>query len=305
MANYTIELREIIEGGHNIFDFKYPFYNEEKRKAFEKNFIRHFYFREIGAETIDRFKLYLEDKMNNVFPYYNKLLETTMIEYEIIDNYKLTETYERTVDNEGKTSAISSSVGRLYGEQESNTNQTHNTESNGTTKETDTTKNNETVKSTGSKETEDNGSATDQKINKFLDTPQGKIDLTDSNYLTELRQENSTGTQQNKGKETSSNTQQTDGTTTRTNEGNQTGKETGTNNTNLKATNEEHNTSDNNTRAYSNNKQTEKYVITRKGNIGVDTDSDVINKHLKLQKLLTTIERNFFDECEDLFMLVY
>ena len=64
MAQYTMELRTIIENGYNIFDFPYQFYDEEQRLKFQEHFIKHFYFREIGCDTIDRFKWYLEDKFN-------------------------------------------------------------------------------------------------------------------------------------------------------------------------------------------------------------------------------------------------
>ena len=50
MARYTVELRTIVESGVPIFDFPYQFYDKEKKADFERRFIHHFYFREIGAE---------------------------------------------------------------------------------------------------------------------------------------------------------------------------------------------------------------------------------------------------------------
>ena len=63
----------IAEAAPLFFNFNFPFYDETKRAEFEQNFLRHFYMREIGLETIDYFMLRLEDKLNTIMPYYNKL----------------------------------------------------------------------------------------------------------------------------------------------------------------------------------------------------------------------------------------
>ena len=44
-----------------LFNFGYPFYDSKLKDEFEKNFIRHFYTREIGSESIALFKLRLQD----------------------------------------------------------------------------------------------------------------------------------------------------------------------------------------------------------------------------------------------------
>ena len=341
MAEYTIELRSIIESGINIFDFPYEFYNEEKRREFEQKFIRHFYFREIGCETVDRFKWYLEDKMQTVFPYYNELFKSASIEYDILDNYKLTETYTRNIENSNKQSGISSTVGQIFGEQTSETTQNKTvdtigtldslgneteTETGNTTTEATGTSNgttSETVNADGTKTNEGSGSSSQNTTKKFLDTPQGLTDLTNSKYLTNLGQDTTESTQTNEGSETTKNTTTTNGTsetettdstetdTTRnvtknsSVEQDTTGKETTADNVTGSSHNEQKTTTDNNTRTYSNGEQNETYTLTRRGNIGVDTDSDAIEKHNRLQKTLRNIERMFFDECEDLFMLVF
>ena len=96
MAKYTIELRTLIESGFPLFDFNYPFYNEEKRLEFQQHFIQHFYFYEIGCETAQRFKHYLIDKFNTVFPYYNELFRVEQIKYNELINYDVTEKYTKT-----------------------------------------------------------------------------------------------------------------------------------------------------------------------------------------------------------------
>ena len=44
-----------------LFNFDYPLYDNKLKDEFEKNFIRHFYTREIGSESIALFKLRLQD----------------------------------------------------------------------------------------------------------------------------------------------------------------------------------------------------------------------------------------------------
>lgn len=118
MANYTIELRTIIENNVNIFDFSYPIFDESYRAKFEENFINHFYYREIGFETISRFKHHLKTELNILMPYYNKLYTSQGLEQRILDNYDVTETFERNVTgsktgvNENSNKQLFSDTGR-------------------------------------------------------------------------------------------------------------------------------------------------------------------------------------------------
>lgn len=97
MANYTLELRELLENNVNIFDFDYPIFSESYRKTFEENFINYFYYREIGVETVARFKHNLKTQLNIIMPFYNKMYLSQNLEQRILDNYDVTETFERDV----------------------------------------------------------------------------------------------------------------------------------------------------------------------------------------------------------------
>lgn len=110
MEQTTLTLGEIIENDVNIFDFDYPFYSEERRKQFEQHFIEHFYFDEIGQETISRFKQRLKIKFNLIMPYWNKIFLADELEQRILDNYDVTETYTRDVIN--NTNATNENVNR-------------------------------------------------------------------------------------------------------------------------------------------------------------------------------------------------
>lgn len=60
MSNYTAELRTIIDNGFDIFDFEYTRKPESiaivDNETLQDGFINHFYFREVGFETLERFK---------------------------------------------------------------------------------------------------------------------------------------------------------------------------------------------------------------------------------------------------------
>ena len=99
MERTTLTLGEIIENNVNIFDFDYPFYSEEYRPTFERHFIEHFYFDEIGQETIAKFKQRLKIKFNLIMPYWNKIFLADNLEQRILDNYDVTETYTREIAN--------------------------------------------------------------------------------------------------------------------------------------------------------------------------------------------------------------
>ena len=99
MEKTTITLGEIIENNVNIFDFDYPFYSEEYRPTFERHFIEHFYFDEIGQETVAKFKQRLKIKFNLIMPYWNKIFLADNLEQRILDNYDVTETYTREIAN--------------------------------------------------------------------------------------------------------------------------------------------------------------------------------------------------------------
>lgn len=309
MAEYTIELRKIVEGGKNIFPFNYPFYDEKKRPDFEKRFIKHFYFREIGCETVDRFIHYLDDKMNTVFPYYNELFKTAAIEYSVLDNYNIKETTTMKRENVGASSGESYSVGKILNEQttETDENRTSNRIGSSETTRNTTNESDETANTSRDRDGSEDETNSSKKIKKFLDTPQGQVDLTDSKYLTTLGDDTEDG-DRNK---TLTETESSETSATKTSSGEETSdysdnvaenSEAKTSNT---FTGEERTTADNNTRTRSEGSTTETIEHTRKGNIGVDTDADMIQKHIKLQKILTQIEKMFFDECEDLFMLVW
>lgn len=109
MEKYTLTLGNLIENNVNIFDFEYPFYSEDYKPTFEKHFIDYFYYDEIGLETVARFKHRLKIKFNMIMPYWNKIFLADNLEQRILDNYDVTETYERDIQNKINTNNESNS----------------------------------------------------------------------------------------------------------------------------------------------------------------------------------------------------
>ena len=97
---YTVTIKEMIENDVNIFDFDYPIFREEYRKTFEENFINYFLDDEIAHETVALFKHRLKVKLRLIMPYYNKIFETQEMEQRILDNYDVTEIYNRSLTSD-------------------------------------------------------------------------------------------------------------------------------------------------------------------------------------------------------------
>ena len=94
---YTVTLSEMIQNNVVIFDFDYPIFREEYRETFQQHFIDYFLDEEIAHETVAQFKLRLKSKLNLIMPYYNKIFMTQEMEQRILDNYDVTETYDRSL----------------------------------------------------------------------------------------------------------------------------------------------------------------------------------------------------------------
>ena len=88
----TIELREVVKDS-DIFDRcdPFPIWDEDHRGELEKKIIEHYYFRQIGFETVGRFKFFLNTRLREIMPRFNKLYETTIFKYNPIENYNMEE----------------------------------------------------------------------------------------------------------------------------------------------------------------------------------------------------------------------
>lgn len=88
----TLELREVVKDT-DIFDRcdPFPIWDESHRGELEKKIIEHYYFRQIGFETVGRFKFNLNVRLREIMPRMNKLYKTTLFKYNPIENYNMEE----------------------------------------------------------------------------------------------------------------------------------------------------------------------------------------------------------------------
>lgn len=106
-------VKDSIEKGRiKLFDFSYPIYDETYKKVFETHFIRQFYMTEIGFETEGLFKFHLETWLNINMPYFNKLFESELLQYDPLTNTKLETTQLKKNDRTGKTDGTSTSTSK-------------------------------------------------------------------------------------------------------------------------------------------------------------------------------------------------
>lgn len=106
---------EIIEYARpKIFDFDYPLPNNnvDKKKELETKILKHYYTRELGADSWGVFKLRLNERLNLIMPYFNDLYKTIdlMNDNPLINN-EITETKntKNSNTNSGQVSANSTS----------------------------------------------------------------------------------------------------------------------------------------------------------------------------------------------------
>ena len=95
MSKYTVTLRQIIQSGFDIGLKDYPIYNEEHRETLNNMIINHYLMSEIGQETPELFRIYLNNTMNEIMPRYNlmyKALDEYYEQQSLLGNIDLTTT---------------------------------------------------------------------------------------------------------------------------------------------------------------------------------------------------------------------
>lgn len=184
MSKYTTEVRFICEnstglseseGANNVdsildkcwnkvFNFDFPIFDENYRQVLCKKILKHYYTREIAHETVGRWKLALNAKLNEIMPYYNQLYKSELLEFNPFYDVDLT----RSREGSG----------------------TSNRTSNNTEINTGTSKN---VSS-------DSGTNNTVTLNRYSDTPQNSMDtqgIADSVPLTTVTKVNEDNTTTN------------------------------------------------------------------------------------------------------------
>lgn len=245
MSSYTVELRTILESylektdhvGLNdvsnvisltrerLFDFPYPIFDDAYKPVIESKIMRHYYMREIGAETVGLFKLYLEQKMTEIMPYYNQLYQSELIKFNPMWTADYTKAHQGTADDtnnrnvtegidvtrEAKTNVVVNAEDkgtRDWTETDTATISTHfdgtvksdgtvnaDTQTDNVGEKTETSENHVTSSATVNGTTNGTSNAQD----RFSDTPQGSLANIDNNtYLTNATIKDGTTSETNK-----------------------------------------------------------------------------------------------------------
>lgn len=165
MSKYTTELRTLIENHFDIGLKDYPIFDESYRDILNAKIIEHYFFREIGFETAELFKRFLNRTLNEIMPFYNQLYKSELIEFNPMHNY---DKYE---ENQRGTNTNTDFNGWATDKQTENGTSKSTADTTGKTDTTGNGTNNTTVKTTGTIKTE-----TDN-LNVDSDAPQGMLSI--------------------------------------------------------------------------------------------------------------------------------
>lgn len=233
LANYDESqgykrVNDIVEAAApQIFDDEFPIFDESYRPILEAKILKHYYTREIGFETVGLWQLKLNTKMNEIMPYYNKLYNSELLEFNPLYTVNLKKGHDKSgleqrvmnddeteLVNEHKTAEDTETL--TQNELENRINSADSAKNKGTTGSVDlteifdNTENENGIKNTsqtdagtteatknedGTALTENNESNSNNDWNKFSDTPQGGLsNVASGSYLTTATNTTSDGT---------------------------------------------------------------------------------------------------------------
>lgn len=108
MAKYTITIKTLLKNNFNFGLQNYPIFDENYRKTLNDNILNFYYENEIGFETAELFKFYLNNKMALIMPYYNNLYNAQKeVLNNLLSNVNLTEQLKRDVSNDSTSNSNS------------------------------------------------------------------------------------------------------------------------------------------------------------------------------------------------------
>lgn len=191
IKNKTVD--EIIEvARNNVFNFDFPVYDEAFRPVLESTILLHFYTREIGCETVGLWQHYLCRKMRELMPYYNKLFESALLEFNPLYDVDYTKTHEGNMNgqkaannsrNMTGTAARNATGNRTVNNTESRTGSENevtdgNTSSNNNDSRTEITDSttSKTGQRAGNKTTHDTHTKDNDHRDYYSDTPMTKVE---------------------------------------------------------------------------------------------------------------------------------
>lgn len=214
MSKFTTEVRHICEtysgdptlspeeqidiAKDEIFNDSWNAETEEHKEELERKILRHYYMREIGAETVPLWKFQLNTKLAEIMPKYN-------IMFNALNDVKgkLFETVDFWEESEGTADGTSES--------------TSNGTSHATTHDSDTQTSKSTAEGSSENHTTANSTGQSEAWQKYNDTPQGAVTgLESDTYLTNATKNVADNSGTNKSDSNGSSKDSTDNTTTGT-----------------------------------------------------------------------------------------
>ena len=280
MANYTIELKNL---PNEVFNFSYPFYCEspQAKREFEERFIGHYFFHEIGFETIDRFQHVLAERLRLRMPYYQQLYQTEwqQTQKDMMLSKSLVETLTREIILEGSNESTQSTSGTHTSSNEqsqSGTDKVTNEQSqSGTT----------TSSGTSSETSSNNTTSKESSINDGVSV----VNLEDANLTHHSSQESS-------GESSGTSTGES------TDEHQLSGSQDTTSSSELSSNTEDTNNSQSSLSGTNQSKQIETQTFKSEGDVGIQTPAYAITEW---RKIIININELIINECADLFMQIY
>lgn len=183
LENKTVD--EIIAASRsNVFNFDFPVYDENFRSVLESTILMHFYTREIGAETVGLWQHYMCRKLREKMPYYNKLFESALLEFNPLWDVNYTKSHEGTAAGQKAATANrqttenttdNGTIADMGTEHETMSGNT-STENNGNRTENTTSTTTKTGQRAGNKTTHDTHSKSNDHKDYYSDTPMTKIE---------------------------------------------------------------------------------------------------------------------------------
>lgn len=265
----------------------YPIFDDEYRTGLNKKIFYHYYLREIGAETPERFEFYLRRTMNENMPYFNKLYKSELLKFDPLF------TVNRIVSHKGSGTDNGTSTTKM----DSTGTTTENGEN--TSKYSATGSEKATGNSTGTTNGNNTTESTSSSANKagVLDTPQGSISAigsalstTGNGYLTnaQLSSTDSNGNSSGTSKTTTEDNSSSSRDTTASNEASGTDKKTTSSTDNANST------------AENSSQSTDEYLDTITGYEGHPA---VLIKELR--DTFLNLDMEVIDGLADCFMMIY
>ena len=115
MSKYTITIKKLMKNGFNFGLQDYPIFDENYRETLNNNILYYYYEDEIGFETPELFKIYLNRTMNRIMSYYNNLYlaQKNILDSGIFNNVNYKETSNRQLNSYANSTSNSKGKG-LY-----------------------------------------------------------------------------------------------------------------------------------------------------------------------------------------------